>query len=48
MLVKLKLFLILKKRNPTLKSLLNFIENDLDHFLKRNGLVIMSYEVREE
>jgi len=45
-LVKLKLFLILKKRLN--KSILKFVENELDHFLRTHGFVIVSYEVREE
>ena len=45
--IKLKLFLILKKRKSQ-SHIINFIENDLDHFLNRHGFVIVSYEVVED
>jgi len=44
--IKLKLFLILKKRESP-KSILKLVENDLDRFLSRRGYTIVSYEVVE-
>lgn len=46
--IKLKLFLVLKKRNPSSKSVLEFVESELDRFLAKRGFSIVSYEVRED
>jgi len=43
----IKLLLILKNRKRRNKNITDFVENDLDRFLSRNGFLILSYEVRE-
>ena len=40
----IKVFLVLRTKKR--KSIIKFIEGELDRFLSSNGFVIVSYEVR--